>query len=464
MNLENILKLDESESIEFKTSTSEKHQIGETLCAFLNSKAGGRLFVGITPDKKPQGQHVSDHTLQEVAQIIRQIEPIPNIQPNVIDIGNKKSVIVLTVDPHLESIPFTYKGRSFVRIGSTTSLMSRLNHQKLLLEHMHDKMRWELFPAINYTFDHLDHNLLSRIFQKGIELNRIPDFKTLDLVKICEKFYLIDNNVLTNAALVLFMKENTRDYPQCKVKLARFKGIDKTEFLDERTIYGNAFTLLEESMQFVTRHLPVRKRVTSGQLERIEEPLIPFSALREALINAICHRDYSNPSTDISLAIYDDRLEIWNFGALPTTLTIDNLHGIHQSIPRNPNIARLFYVAGLIESWGRGTNIILDLCQEAKLNHPKFISRDYFFGVYFPAEIQASTSNSKWGQLTKQKREILAQFDKQPEVTLNLLIERLPHVHERALRQELETLKKMQLIQNYGHGRASFWKKSINKP
>ncbi len=104
--------------------------------------------------------------------------------------------------------------------------------------------------------------------------------------------------------------------------MARFKGVDKTEFLDNRQVYGHGFQLLDEAMLFLQRHLPVAGRIQPGLFERIDEPLFPPAALREALVNAICHRDYVQGGGAISLAIYDDRVEVWSDGTLPFGLKV----------------------------------------------------------------------------------------------------------------------------------------------
>jgi len=106
------------------------------------------------------------------------------------------------------------------------------------------------------------------------------------------------------------------------------------------------------AMLFLRRHLPVAGRIVPGLFEREDEPLFPLEALREALVNAFCHRDYTIAGGAVSLAIYDDRLEIWSDGTLPFGLTPEDLKRDHPSKPRNPLIAKVFYLRGVIERWG----------------------------------------------------------------------------------------------------------------
>ncbi len=106
-------------------------------------------------------------------------------------------------------------------------------------------------------------------------------------------------------------------------------------------------------------------------------------AIREALVNAICHRDYADRSTDISLAIFDDRLEIWNSGLLPPKLTVDDLRRAHDSVLRNTLIANVFYVRGYIEKWGIGTNKMIDFCKMEGIPEPIFEERSGGLVVIF---------------------------------------------------------------------------------
>ena len=111
------------------------------------------------------------------------------------------------------------------------------------------------------------------------------------------------------------------NYPQCALRMARFRGSDKSEFLDNRQEIGNAFDLFQRAQRFVRDHLPVAGRVLPNVFERVDDPLYPPAALREAVANALCHRDYSIAGGVVSIAIFDDRLEISSTGVLPFDLT-----------------------------------------------------------------------------------------------------------------------------------------------
>jgi ATP-dependent DNA helicase RecG len=192
------------------------------------------------------------------------------------------------------------------------------------------------------------------------------------IADVLDRLKLRRDGRILQAAVVLFGKEFLPDYPQCELRMARFRGTDKTEFLDQRHVRGPAFKLLEEAQLFCQRHFPLPGKIVPGKLQRVDTPLIPPDAMREILVNALIHRDYSIAGGAISLAIFDDRVEVWSAGTFPTGITPEKLSKSHQSVQRNPIIADVFYKTGLIEKWGRGTNRVIEMCVEAGIAPPKF--------------------------------------------------------------------------------------------
>ena len=154
-------------------------------------------------------------------------------------------------------------------------------------------------------------------------------------------------------------------YPQCSVRLARFRGTDRLgDFIDNRQYWGHAFALLRRAETFLLDHVPIAGRVVSGRMKRQDRPLYPPRATREAVANALCHRDYTIPGGAVSMAMYDDRLEIINTGTLHFDITPEMLTQPHQSKPWNPIIAGVFCRVGIIEQWGTGTLKVIDWCRD----------------------------------------------------------------------------------------------------
>ena len=141
--------------------------------------------------------------------------------------------------------------------------------------------------------------------------------------------------------------------------------------LDFKTIEGDILIQLKKAEDFIFEHIPKQAWIEEGKLQRQEKWLYPPKAIREALVNALAHRDYETTSS-VQVRIFDDRLEIWNPGGLPSGLTVEKLRKKHTSIPRNPLIARAFFWVKYVEEVGTGTNKIIKWCKEWGLPEPEF--------------------------------------------------------------------------------------------
>ena len=329
-SLEEAILKGESETLEYKKSTASLPHAGETLCGFLNGK-GGKVYIGVSEERRIIGQHITDSTLREIAEMLKKFEPPAAIELTRIEIQDDREVIVLSAIPRQSDVPYVFNGRPYQRIGSTTSRMPQQTYQRLLFERDHNNHRWETEAANGYALEDLDFEEIWSTIRMGIEAGRLPGYQVEDIPSILNRLGLRKNEQILNAAVVLFGKRFLPEFIQCQLRLARFKGIDKSEFIDQNQLFGNAFYLLNEAMLFLRRHLPVAGKILPGVLERSDEPLFPLEALREALVNAFCHRTYVSAGGAVSVAIFDDRLEIWNDGNLPSGLTPADLKRDHTS-------------------------------------------------------------------------------------------------------------------------------------
>lgn len=456
--LEEMIHQGESETLELKKSTALLNGAAETLCGFLNGK-GGKVFIGVTAENKIVGQHVSDNTLQEIATMISKFEPPAVIDLERVSVNDNKEVIILTALPRKTDVPYSWEGRAYRRIGSATSRMPQQIYQKLLLDRDHNNHRWETGIAFGYDLNDLDTDEILRTVRLGAETRRLPEYQGDSVASILDRLGLRKEEKLLNAAIVLFGKRFMPDFLQCQLRLARFKGVDKSEFIDQNQLIGTAFYLLEEAMLFLRRHLPVAGKILPNVLERKDDPLFPLEALREALVNSICHRTYTHPGGAVSVAIFDDRLEIWNDGKLPFGLTPEDLKKDHISLQRNPLIATIFYYKGLIEKWGRGTQKIVKLCVEAGHPEPEFFEQANSFVVRFlPSGYVAPHQITH--ELTDRHRMILQVLSGSSihGLTFNAIRSKLENPPaDRTLRDDFQLLKKLGLIDVFGYGRGAKW-------
>lgn len=455
-DIEQLIRNGESERLEFKKSTGQLHRAAETLCAFLNGD-GGQVLIGVSPSGKIVGQLVSDRTLQDIAQTVQLFEPPAPATIHRIPLPNSShQVVVLETASSEPALPFTYDGRPYQRVGTTTSVMPQERYQRLLLERAHSTHRWENTLSDMDVAD-LDEEEVLRTVRVGIAAGRLPESTSSLATDILDRLGLRVGCQLVNAAVVLFGKRFLPDYPQCELRMARFRGTTKSEFLDQRQVHGHAIQLLGEAVQFLGRHLPVAGRIKPGVFERIDEPLFPSLALREALVNAFCHRDYSHAGGAVSLAVYDDRLEIWSDGTLPLGLRIADLKRDHLSRPRNPLIAEVFHRRGLVERWGRGTQKIVELCVQAGHPEPEFVEEAGAVGVlFFPSGYVPPHRVEH--DLTSRQREILLILSRRISIAFREIRAQLgQEIAERTLRDDLLHLKRLGLIGSKSHGRGAFW-------
>jgi ATP-dependent DNA helicase RecG len=336
------------------------------------------VLFGVTPAGKAVGQTVTDRTLEELAQEFHQgFEPplFPSVER--VSVAQGLEVLVARVS-RASRVPVSYRGVAYERVLNTTRTMPRETVQRLLLEELHGTERWENRPADGWEVSRLDTREMVLTLEESIRRGRVEDPGTREPLEILRGLgLLVAGDRLSRAAVVLFCASTDPlpDFPQLLLKVARFKGTQRDEFLDNRQFRGNAFALMRQAERFLLQSLPIAGRIVPGRMEREDTPLLPVEATREALANAFVHRDYAAGGGAVGVALYDDRLEIISAGALHFGLTPEALFREHESRPWNPMIASTFYRRGVIEAWGRGTLKIARLMQEAGHAPPEVSER-----------------------------------------------------------------------------------------
>jgi ATP-dependent DNA helicase RecG len=447
----------ESETLEFKRSTGERKEAAMSICAMLNHK-GGRVVFGIERDGRVVGQDVSDKSVEDVTNELREIDPpsFPIVQR--IDVLDGRQLIVVETSAGTAK-PYAYKGISYRRVGNTNQALSRDEYNKILFERLHSEQRWENQIAEGWDVADLDYSEVTRTLDEAVRRGRAEDPGTRDPKEVLRGFGLLKNDKLLRAAVILFGKRRKiePEMPQCLLRVARFKGTTKTEFIDNRQFFGNIFELLSKAERFMRDNLPVAGRIQPTLFERVDDPIYPPVALREALANAFCHRDYSIGGGSVSVGIYDDRLEITSSGELHFGLTPEALFSPHESLPWNPLIARVLFRRGLIESWGRGTLKMAELTTLAGLPAPRIEQNAGCVNVIFaPSKYVPPLRVPK--DLTQRQQEILGVLNEYGSLTLAEIIAKLkPGISQRQLRVELTDLQRINLIQVTGHARGARW-------
>ena len=331
----------------------------------------------------------------------------------------------------------------------------------MLFERMHSEQRWENQPAAGWSIDDLDVAEIRSTVAEAVRQGRLEEPLSREPADMLRGLGLLRDGVLLRVAPVLFGDAALLEYemPQCLLRVARFRGVDRMEFLDNRQFNGNAFVLFAAAQRFLRETLPIAGRFEPDRFERIDEPLYPPDATREAIANALCHRDYAIVGGSIGLAVYDDRLEVTSAGALHFGLTPEMLLQPHESRPWNPLIARTFHRRGVIEEWGSGTLKMAAAVNAANLPPVEIEDRGETVTVRFRHGGFVPEGHTVGVGPADRREAILAVLDQEGRsMALRDIFARLSaHTNERQLREDLAALKTQGLIAITGHGRGARW-------
>ena len=368
-NLQKLIGSGESTTIEWKPSLSQINEIIESIAAFSNTE-GGRIFIGVSKHGNAVGVSIGKDTIENLANRIAQ-HTEPKVHPRItITKVKDKDVIIIDVKESHDKLVLA-NGRPYVRVGKSTCQMGKDEYEQRILEKHKDRLQFDSQICKGAAFKDIKRELVKNFIikekmERGLDLN-----EKASIEEILMRLKLMKDKKLTNAAILLFGTPE-EFYTQCETKCIRFKGLDVTgEMLDLKPVNGSIITQLKDAEKFIFNHIALSAWIESGRLERQEKWEYPPKAIREALANAIAHRDYWS-SAKVQVRIFDDRIEFWNPGKLPRGWTVKTLARKHTSLPPNPLIAKQFFWLKYAEEVGTGTNKIIKWCREWGLPGPVF--------------------------------------------------------------------------------------------
>lgn len=402
--IQHLAENHEGVDVEFKETTGQLNRGMETLCGMING-SGGVVVFGVSNKGKIIGQEIGDKTSREIGEAINKFDPAVDIQPIYVSVDNSdKYAIVFRTDGLETDKPYMWDGKPYRRHDSVTSVMPREKFIRLHELQHGLKYKWENEVNHNLTIDDLDERLIHNVIQNAVRRGRLSNDALNDTVPIAlSRLNLTKDGTVCNSAAVLFGKVFS-DYPQCRLRLARFKGASKQYFIDNQQHEGNIFELVDAAMAFFFKHLNL-SGTTHNRLYREDNLEIPYDALREAVVNAYCHMQWGYEIATVGIAIYDDCIVIENAGRFPVRISPNTLMRKEEedrkntSMPPNPVIANVMYLAGLIEHWGRGLSMMARQCEGAGLPAPEFYCDGTVVKITFmrpknTVDASSSTSNS----------------------------------------------------------------------
>lgn len=370
----NLMKNGESQEIEFKEGCPSNFEISETLCAFANTD-GGYFIFGVNKKGEVKGLTCNlDRFQQDVSNANQAIHSLPIISTNCFDIEGKK-IVVVQVNKANDKNAHTFKGVIYVRIGSTTkrlegqSLFDFLKNKQILCFDEQDS----LAKLADLDEEKIKHYLKKREQENYFDFNSLSDFITSNLLG-----RINENTILKNAAALFFSKEPHKWFPQSEIRVVKFDGTQPINVLAQKDFTSNPIDDIEEALAFIKQRVSKKFIIAEDSPRRVEMYEYPILALREAVVNAVVHRDYFSYDS-IQINMFDDRIEISNPGGLPSGLTKEFFG--KRSVRRNPITYRLLRDCKFIEGLGMGIPKMINEMRKFGLRDPEFNFEGGFFAV-----------------------------------------------------------------------------------
>jgi len=441
-----ILSEGESYTIEFKESVDKS--IPDEVCAFANA-SGGRIFIGVTDSGKVVGTDTSNVARSRLQDTINQIEPRLTVDITVHD-----NIIVITV-PEGVNKPYSCSRGFYLRSGPNSQKLERDSIIEFL--QTEGKVIYDSIVSEKYI---ITDNFNEAEYQKYLKKSDISDVLPREAVLknlSCAEISSGGNLSYTNAG-ILFFRDNSENvhFDFTHVVCALYKGTDKVDIIDAKNLNGGIMENIDNAIVFLKRNLRIRYEIKTVQRKNILE--LPENALREAVTNAVCHRDYFEKGARVMVEIFDDRVEITNPGSVPKGITKDNFGS--TSVTRNPIIASLLHRAHYIERMGTGIKRMTSAMEIAGLEPPIFQTEGFFFKVIFKRTLFQNDINDVVNvvkDVVKEKQEkMLEIINKNNKVTIPQMAQEL-NISDRQAQRILKQLTDNGIILRIGGRRNGYW-------
>ena len=393
-----------------------------------------------------------------------------------------KEIIEIEVRPSQDAV--TLDGVLYKRVGATNQIVKG----QALKDFYHRKLTatWDAQVISGATLDKIDPEAIKYFLRKGIEKGRLPKESINDPIEkvLTNLEVMTEDGELTMAALLLFGKNPQHYCLNARIKIGRF-GQSQAALMNQDLIGGDLIRMADRVLEALDAKYLIRPIHYEGML-RIEPLEIPEEALREIIYNAIIHKDYTGP--DSQMRVFDDRITFWNQGSLPAGITPESIFQPHDSHPRNRLIANAFYMAGFVEAWGRGFELITEAFQNEGLEVPTIqeefggvrviIKREIFYAIQHGGRINPQTgrlikendtkndTNDDTKKITERQRVIyemltigITEDDTKIAALSSKSIAARLKVSLSTIKRDMKVLQDLSLVEHVGPANGGFWRR-----
>lgn len=464
------IKAGETVNIEFKREVPKKSEkYIKSVIAFANT-AGGKIVIGVDDETHEIVGVDKNEVFKIMDGVTNTISDMcyPQIFPNIeVDTIDGKSVIVIEIYPGA-SRPYYIKSLgkengTYIRVSGTSRPADEAILKDLELQGTHNS--FDEMVCIGQKYDAekaeklcvaIKRYMVEAVKTKS-EKEKVKDVTIQNLINwgIIKN---VDGTMVPTNAFVL-LTDNT--FPFAKIQCALFKGTERVVFIDKRDFEGPLYEQIEEAYEFVLKHINLGAEIRG--LVREDAYELPTEAIREAIVNAITHRNFLDRAC-VQVAVYDDRVEVTSPGMLYGGLTIEQIKEGGSKI-RNRCIAEVFSRMKIIESWGTGIKRMFSSCKEYGVKEPELleIGDSFRVNLYRPSyhEVHQSSLKSSLKSSPKDvnqtQQKILHMIKENPKITQTAMAEKLD-ITPRAVKKNIKELVENGLVERVGSARMGYWK------
>lgn len=424
--------------MEFKESPGKPFY--RTISAFANTD-GGTILIGVADDRDIRGYDCSNDNVKVIADtIVNKIQLHPLIETISVEGKNVLKVVVSK-----SAVPIAYEGKYYKRVGNTTREMQSEELQNFFLH----SSRWDSLTG-DFTADEIDADAIHRFINTAVASGRVPvPDEGEKLADILKHLNLMQGGKITNAAIILFGKNPQQYFQNAVVRVGRLKQEDI--IVSDREISGNLFNQLRGVEEAIRELINVRYEIPEDSLKRREVWDYPIPALREALLNALVHRDYFQSHRQIQIKIFDSSIWFHSPGELPEGLIVEDLLKAHPSVPRNPLLAQVMYKAGFIETYGSGIRRMVNALSDASQQFPVFCEEFGGFSVTMEKRLDLQTIIAGKNLSDRQVQAVMYVLEN--GMIVNKEYQQISAVSRQTATRDLKELTEKDILVPFGKGR-----------
>ncbi len=445
--LPKLIEKGESETLEFKEGFCSAQELAKEMCAFANSK-GGTILLGVDDSGRKTGIKLKENIEEHIITIASN-----NLNPKIMpEISILDDVVKIDISKG-EDKPYSANGIYYLRIGSVSRQMGR--DELLDLMQKSGKIQFDSKICEDASLDDIDEEKLRWFLGEARRERGLKIQKDAPIAEVLMRLKLLQDGKLTNATVLLFGKDPQNFFIQHEVKCIRFDGNKPVKpYIDFQTIEGNVFDLVDKAEDFVLRNIRKAIWLDPGRVQREERHEYPPDAIREAIVNAVAHRDYYSPSK-VQVRIFDDYIEVWNPGSLPEGWTVETLKQKHESIPKNPLLFKQLFWVRYVEDVGGGTIDMIEKCGEWGIPEPEFEFTGTSLVVTFSKAVLTEELMKKLGLNDRQKKAV--GYLKEHKTITNRRYCELCGVVKDTANRDLNDLLGKRLIEKRGSGPKTYY-------